>query len=242
MLKPTEKWVNHPSSANNFIMTLRPFPIEYWLASLKVATILIFIIIGILVNIGVNHEHHFIGGHYWRIPGAPFVGGFGGFAKVFVTASYACECDYNTGLFVIGLFEKLLSLYMKIHIVVGSRWRDRKFGNHCRRDRESIEEHAESSQTGFLEVRAPVFETCLFPTPSDDRILLFYILSILLISLNGEWNCNKCRHCFDASYHSTVGLPQPIQQEYGHVSLYHSIPRNRLKYVNSCSEIERGQS
>ncbi|KAK7685199.1 hypothetical protein QCA50_011562 [Cerrena zonata] len=63
--------------------------LEYWLASLKVATIIVFIIIGILVNVGVNRDHHYIGGHNWTIPGAPFVGGFGGFARVFVTASFA---------------------------------------------------------------------------------------------------------------------------------------------------------
>ena len=63
---------------------------EYWLSTLKVATIVIFIILGILVNVGVNQSHHYIGGENWRISGAPFVGGFGGFAKVFVTASFAC--------------------------------------------------------------------------------------------------------------------------------------------------------
>ena len=64
---------------------------EYWLSTLKVATIVIFIIIGILVNVGVNSSHHYIGAHNWYIGDAPFVGGFGGFAKVFVTASFACE-------------------------------------------------------------------------------------------------------------------------------------------------------
>lgn len=63
---------------------------EYWLASLKVATILVFIILGILVNVGVNTDHKYIGGSNWRIEGAPFRGGFGGFARVFVTASFAC--------------------------------------------------------------------------------------------------------------------------------------------------------
>jgi len=64
---------------------------EYWLSSLKVATIVIFILLGILVNVGANREHHFIGFENWNIPGAPFVGGFGGFAHVFVTASFACK-------------------------------------------------------------------------------------------------------------------------------------------------------
>ncbi len=69
-------------------MTLK---IEYWLASLKVATIVVFILLGILVNLGTNRDHHFIGFENWNIPGAPFVGGFGGFARVFVTASFACK-------------------------------------------------------------------------------------------------------------------------------------------------------
>lgn len=71
---------------------------EYWLASLKVATIIIFCIVGILVNVGVNHEHQYIGGHNWRIPGAPFVGGFGGFANVFVTASFAYGGTESLGI------------------------------------------------------------------------------------------------------------------------------------------------
>jgi amino acid permease len=64
---------------------------EYWLSSLKVVTIVIFILLGILVNVGANRDHHFIGFENWNIPGAPFVGGFGGFARVFVTASFACK-------------------------------------------------------------------------------------------------------------------------------------------------------
>jgi amino acid permease len=68
------------------------FP-EYWLSTLKVATIVIFIILGVAVNCGANQAHHYIGGEYWRLPGAPFVGGFGGFARVFVTASFACETN-----------------------------------------------------------------------------------------------------------------------------------------------------
>ena len=64
---------------------------EYWLASLKVITVVVFIILGIVVNVGGNQAHEYIGGKNWHIPGAPFVGGFGGFARVFVTASFACE-------------------------------------------------------------------------------------------------------------------------------------------------------
>jgi len=46
---------------------------------------------GIAVNAGGNVDHHYIGGENWWIPGAPFVGGIGGFASVFVTAAFACE-------------------------------------------------------------------------------------------------------------------------------------------------------
>ncbi|KAI6110534.1 amino acid permease-domain-containing protein [Pisolithus croceorrhizus] len=72
--------------------------LEYWLSFLKVATIVIFIIVGILVNVGVNTSHHYIGFHNWAIQGAPFVGGFGGFAKVFVTASFAYGGTESLGI------------------------------------------------------------------------------------------------------------------------------------------------
>lgn len=67
---------------------------EYWLASLKVVTVVIFILVGILVNVGNNRDHHIIGFENWTRPGAPFVGGIGGFAHVFVTASFACKKFY----------------------------------------------------------------------------------------------------------------------------------------------------
>ncbi|KAJ5239047.1 hypothetical protein N7468_003666 [Penicillium chermesinum] len=63
--------------------------IEYILSLLKVVTIVIFIILGIAVNAGGNKDHRYIGGQYWTIGDAPFVDGIGGFASVFVTASFA---------------------------------------------------------------------------------------------------------------------------------------------------------
>ncbi|KZV89992.1 hypothetical protein EXIGLDRAFT_838101 [Exidia glandulosa HHB12029] len=72
--------------------------LEYWLSSLKIITIIVFILVGILVNAGVNDEHHYIGGENWRIPGAPFHGGFGGFATVFVTASFAYGGTESLGI------------------------------------------------------------------------------------------------------------------------------------------------
>ncbi|KAK1765321.1 putative amino-acid permease PB1C11.02 [Phialemonium atrogriseum] len=72
------------------IITVRAYgEVEYWLSLLKVITIIVFIIMGIAVNCGGNIDHHYIGGENWRLPGAPFVDGIGGFASVFVTASFA---------------------------------------------------------------------------------------------------------------------------------------------------------
>ncbi|KAI9899827.1 hypothetical protein N3K66_006288 [Trichothecium roseum] len=72
------------------IITVRAYgEVEYWLSLLKVITIVVFIVIGIVVNAGGNASGHYIGGENWRLPDAPFVGGIGGFASVFVTASFA---------------------------------------------------------------------------------------------------------------------------------------------------------
>ncbi|KAF7560110.1 hypothetical protein G7046_g4048 [Stylonectria norvegica] len=72
------------------IITVKAYgELEYWLSLLKVITIVVFIIMGIVVNAGGNATGHYIGGENWHIPGAPFVGGIGGFASVFVTASFA---------------------------------------------------------------------------------------------------------------------------------------------------------
>lgn len=63
--------------------------LEYWLCLLKVVTIVVFIVLSIAVNCGANTAGEYIGARYWYLPGAPFVGGIGGFASVFVTASFA---------------------------------------------------------------------------------------------------------------------------------------------------------
>ncbi|RTE75057.1 hypothetical protein BHE90_010480 [Fusarium euwallaceae] len=72
------------------IISVRAYgELEYWLSLLKVITIVVFIVMGIVVNCGGNAEGRYIGGENWHLPGAPFVGGIGGFASVFVTASFA---------------------------------------------------------------------------------------------------------------------------------------------------------
>jgi len=54
-------------------------------------TILVFILVGAAVNGGLNEARKAIGFVNWTIGDAPFVGGFGGFANVFVTAALSCE-------------------------------------------------------------------------------------------------------------------------------------------------------
>ncbi|KAF9433804.1 hypothetical protein BGZ76_008955 [Entomortierella beljakovae] len=62
--------------------------IEYWLSILKVVTIIIFIICGILVDAGVVGGHTY-GFENWRIPGAPFKGGFKAFISVLVSVGFS---------------------------------------------------------------------------------------------------------------------------------------------------------
>lgn len=62
---------------------------EYWMSLLKIVTIIIFFIVSIVVNVGKNPEHEYIGFKWWSYGDAPFVDGFRGFAKLFVTASFA---------------------------------------------------------------------------------------------------------------------------------------------------------
>ncbi|KLO06770.1 hypothetical protein SCHPADRAFT_837571 [Schizopora paradoxa] len=71
---------------------------EYILSSLKVATIVAFIIVGACVDLGLNRERRVIGFSNWVIPGAPFVNGLGGFARVFVTASFAYGGTESLGI------------------------------------------------------------------------------------------------------------------------------------------------
>ncbi|OAL66092.1 hypothetical protein A7C99_3197 [Trichophyton rubrum] len=72
------------------IVSVRAYgEMEYLLSLLKVVTIVIFIILGIAVNCGGNVDHKYIGGSLFLKGDAPFVGGIGGFASVFVTASFA---------------------------------------------------------------------------------------------------------------------------------------------------------
>lgn len=77
-----------------FLLALNIFDVriyaeaEYWLALLKVISIIIFFIISILVNVGVG-EGPYVGFTNWLHGEAPVVNGIRGFASVFVTAAFA---------------------------------------------------------------------------------------------------------------------------------------------------------
>ncbi|KAG2735928.1 hypothetical protein G9P44_000018 [Scheffersomyces stipitis] len=62
---------------------------EYWLALLKVVTIIIFFIVSIIVNAGHNNQHEYIGFKWWSHGDAPFVDGLKGFTSLFVSAAFA---------------------------------------------------------------------------------------------------------------------------------------------------------
>lgn len=62
---------------------------EYWLAMLKIIAIIIFFILSIVVNVGHNPSHEYIGFKYWNYGQAPFVNGFKGFVTLFVSSSFS---------------------------------------------------------------------------------------------------------------------------------------------------------
>ncbi|GAA6000489.1 hypothetical protein JCM10207_008035 [Rhodosporidiobolus poonsookiae] len=83
----------------NHLFTVKSFgELEYWLSLLKVVAIVIFFIMGIVVNAGGNTERQYIGAKHWTEADAPFVNGFAGFASLFVTAAFAYGGTESVGL------------------------------------------------------------------------------------------------------------------------------------------------
>jgi lysine-specific permease len=62
--------------------------LEYWFSILKVVTIIIFIVCGILVDAGAVGGHTY-GFENWKISGAPFKGDFSNFCATLVSVAYA---------------------------------------------------------------------------------------------------------------------------------------------------------
>ncbi|KAI1365000.1 putative amino acid permease [Xylaria arbuscula] len=70
---------------------------EFIFAIVKVIAVIGFILLGIVLNIGGPPGGGYIGGHYWREPGA-FHNGFKGLCSVFVTAAFAFAGTELVGL------------------------------------------------------------------------------------------------------------------------------------------------
>ncbi|KAF8926291.1 amino acid permease-domain-containing protein [Dissophora ornata] len=71
--------------------------LEYWFSILKVLTIIMFIICGILVDAGVLGNVKY-GMDAWHVQGAPFNGGFLGFITTLVSVGYAYGGTELTGV------------------------------------------------------------------------------------------------------------------------------------------------
>jgi len=70
---------------------------EFVFAIIKIAAVIGFIILGIIINIGGGPDGQYIGGKYWRNPG-PFNNGFKGLCSVFVNAAFAFSGTELVGL------------------------------------------------------------------------------------------------------------------------------------------------
>ncbi|KAG9319170.1 hypothetical protein KVV02_003062 [Mortierella alpina] len=74
----------------NFLSVRAYGEAEYWFSVVKVLTVIIFIIVGILVDAGVVGGDR-IGFRNWTIGGAPIVDGFGGILGVFLVAGFSFQ-------------------------------------------------------------------------------------------------------------------------------------------------------
>ncbi|KAI9372815.1 amino acid permease/ SLC12A domain-containing protein [Aspergillus egyptiacus] len=107
--------------------------VEYWMSVLKVITIVAFIILGIFVNCGGNEDGSYIGGKNWHVGDAPFVGGIGGFASVFVTAAFSYGGTESIAItagetkdpartipkVVLNVFWRILIFYILSSLIIG---------------------------------------------------------------------------------------------------------------------------
>ncbi|GAA5953491.1 hypothetical protein JCM3765_005051 [Sporobolomyces pararoseus] len=108
---------------------------EFWSSCLKLAAVVIFIIIGIVLNVGGGKSGpytEYIGGQYWRDPGA-LSNGFKGICAVFVTAAFSFAGTELVGLAatetpnprkslpsaVKGTFWRITVIYISSLLIIG---------------------------------------------------------------------------------------------------------------------------
>lgn len=74
------------------IFTVKVFgETEYWLSMIKVTSVIIFIIVGVLTCLGMIGHGSNVGFHNWSIGDAPFHNGFWGFMGVFLIAGFSFQ-------------------------------------------------------------------------------------------------------------------------------------------------------
>ncbi|GAA5836294.1 hypothetical protein JCM3766R1_003482 [Sporobolomyces carnicolor] len=108
---------------------------EFWSSCLKLAAVVIFIIIGIVLNVGAGKSGpytEYVGGRYWRDPGA-LSNGFKGICAVFVTAAFSFAGTELVGLAatetpnprkslpsaVKGTFWRITVIYISSLLIIG---------------------------------------------------------------------------------------------------------------------------
>ncbi|GAA5975159.1 hypothetical protein JCM5350_000163 [Sporobolomyces pararoseus] len=108
---------------------------EFWSSCLKLAAVVIFIIIGIVLNVGGGKSGpytEYVGGQYWRDPGA-LSNGFKGICAVFVTAAFSFAGTELVGLAatetpnprkslpsaVKGTFWRITVIYISSLLIIG---------------------------------------------------------------------------------------------------------------------------
>lgn len=153
-------------------------------------TIVAFIITGVLVNVGVNKSHRYIGTYNWNIPGAPFVGGFGGFAKVFVTASFACKLPWFSRLgMLLNIPPRILNSLVLSTLRRITDGGTESLGITAGETKNPTRNMPRIVKFVFFRfVRSLTLPLLVYNFTYDHvhSILLFYILSILLIGLNSN--------------------------------------------------------
>ncbi len=75
----------------NFISVKGFGEAEYWFSLIKVATVIIFIIIGVLMIVGIMRGAENAGWHNWQIGDAPFSGGFAAMIGVAMIAGFSFQ-------------------------------------------------------------------------------------------------------------------------------------------------------
>ncbi|GAA5846736.1 hypothetical protein JCM5353_006676 [Sporobolomyces roseus] len=108
---------------------------EFWSSCLKLAAVVIFIIIGIVLNCGAGKSGpytEYVGGRYWRDPG-PLANGFKGVCAVFVTAAFSFAGTELVGIAatetpnprkalpsaVKGTFWRITIIYLSSLLIIG---------------------------------------------------------------------------------------------------------------------------